>query len=136
MADIRAFEPGKFNIKLAQALKDVEEFKKPVWVEFVKSGPHKVRPIHDPEFWYKRAAGILRQLYLRGVVGVGRLRSRYGGRKDYGMAPPHFIKGSGKIVRLIVQQAESAGLVEKTKEKRAGRQLTFKGKQFLEKVAE
>jgi small subunit ribosomal protein S19e len=135
MADIRSIEPGKYNAKLAQALKDIEEFQKPAWVEFVKSGAHKMRPIHEPDFWHKRAASILRQLYLRGIVGVGRLRSRYGGRKDYGMAPPHFIKGGGKIVRLIMQQAESAGLVEKIKDKRSGRQLTFKGKQFLEKAA-
>ena len=51
------------------------------------------------------------------------------------MAPDHFRKSSGKIIRLILQQAETAGLVEKAKDKRAGRQLTLKGKQFLEKVA-
>jgi len=134
MADIKSIEPGKYNTKLAQALKELEEFKRPTWVDFVKSGVHKERPIEDPDFWYKRAASILRQLYINGIVGVGRLRSRYGGRKDYGMAPAHFTKSSGKIIRLIVQQAEAAGLVEKAKEKRAGRQLTHKGKQFLEKV--
>ncbi len=135
MADVRSIEPGKYNAKLADALKEFDEFKKPEWASFVKSGAHKMRPINEPDFWHKRAASILRQFYLNGIVGVGRLRSRYGGRKDYGMAPPHFIKSSGKIVRLIVQQAESAGLVEKAKGKRAGRQLTSKGKQFLEKAA-
>lgn len=134
MADIKSIEPGKYNARLAEALKELEEFKKPTWVDFVKSSPHKVRPIHEPDFWYKRAASILRQIYIHGIVGVGRLRSRYGGRKDYGMAPPHFTKSSGKIIRLIIQQAEAAGIVEKVTGKHAGRQLTFKGKQFLEKV--
>lgn len=135
MAELRSIEPGKYNAKLAQALRDFEEFKKPEWVNFVKSGSHKIRPIHDPEFWHKRSAGILRQLYVRGIVGVGRLRSRYGGRKNNGMAPDHFRKSSGKIIRLMLQQAETAGLVEKVKDKRAGRQLTLKGRQLLEKVA-
>lgn len=135
MADIRSVEPGKYNSKLATALKEIDEFQKPSWASFVKSGAHKMRPINEPNFWHKRAASILRQLYIHEIVGVGRLRSRYGGRKDYGMAPPHFLKSSGKIIRLIVQQSEAAGLVEKAKGKRAGRQLTKKGKDFLEQVA-
>ena len=134
MADIRSIEPGKYNTALAEALKKNEKFEKPIWVDFVKSGTHKQRPITEPDFWHKRAASILRQFYLRGIVGVGRLRSRYGGRKDYGMAPPRFRKGSGKIVRVIVQQAEAAGFLEKAKARRTGRQLTPQGRAFLEKV--
>ena len=134
MASITSIEPGKYNLKVAQALKEIEEFQKPEWVDFVKSGTHKSRPIHDPDFWHKRAASILRQVYFKGIVGVGRLRSRYGGRKDYGMAPPHFKKSSGKIIRIIIQQAEKAGFLEKAQGKRAGRQLTAKGKEFLETV--
>ena len=41
MADIRSIEPGKYNNALAAALKNVEEFKKPEWVDFVKSGQQK-----------------------------------------------------------------------------------------------
>ena len=134
MTDPRSIEPSKYNAALADALRKNEKFVKPVWADFVKSGTHKQRPIAEPDFWYKRAASILRQFYLRGIVGVGRLRSRYGGRKDYGMAPPHFRKGSGKIIRLMVQQAEAAGFLEKVKAKRSGRQLTLQGKEFLEKV--
>ena len=136
MADIRASEPGKFNAKLAEAVKKSGDFPKEAWVDFVKSGPHKQRPVADPDFWYKRSASILRQFYIHKIVGVERLRSRYGGRKDRGMQPPHFRKASGKIIRKIVQQAEAAGLVEKAKGKNAGRQLTKAGKEFLEAQAQ
>ena len=112
--------------------KKIDEFKKPEWVDFVKSGTHKARPIAEVDFWQKRAASILRQIYIRGIVGVGRLRTRYGGRKDRGMQPPEFRKSGGKIIRTLLQQAESAGLIEKSKEKRAGRKLTEKGKSFME----
>ena len=134
MTDIRNIESGKYNILLAGALKDVDEFESPEWINYVKSGSGKMRPINEPDFWHKRAASILRQFYVRGIVGVGRLRTRYGNRKDRGVKPAHFHKASGKIIRLIVQQAEKAGFVEKIKEKRSGRRLTIKGREFLESV--
>lgn len=134
MADIRSIEPAKYNASLATALKKLEEFKRPEWVDFVKSGQNKQRPINDPDFWYRRGASILRQVYIQGIVGVQRLRTRYGGRKDRGMKPPQFRKAGGKILRTFLQQAELAGLIEKSKSKRAGRQLTKKGKEFLEEI--
>jgi len=135
MADIRAIESGKYNLLLAKALKDIPEFKKPEWIDFVKTSPHKQRPTVEPDFWHKRTASILRQIYIRKIVGVQRLRSRYGGRKDRGMQPPEFRKSSGKIIRTILQQAESSGLIEKSKSKTAGRQLTIKGRELLEGIA-
>src|SRR3989344_1499468 len=104
MTDIRSQEPGKYNTALASTLKASGDFEKPEWVDFVKTGTNKMRPNIDPDFWYSRAASILRQIYLRKIVGVGRLRTRYGGRKDRGMRPPEFRKASGKIIRLILQQ--------------------------------
>ncbi|MBI2632668.1 40S ribosomal protein S19 [Candidatus Pacearchaeota archaeon] len=133
--DIRSINPQKYNTSLADALKKLDEFKKPEWVDFVKTGTQKQRPSIEPDFWQKRAASIIRQIYIKKIVGVQRLRSRYGGRKDLGMKPPHFKKSGGKIIRLILQQAESAGLIEKAKGKSAGRQLTKKGIDFLEAIA-
>ena len=132
MADIRTINSGKYNLELAQALKKVPEFKKPEWVDFVKTSPHKARPNIEPDFWYKRTASILRQIYIRGTVGVERLRTRYGGRKNRGSKPSEFRKSGGKAIRSILQQAELAGFLEKSKEKKAGRKLTEKGRNFLE----
>ncbi|HLC32011.1 MAG TPA: 40S ribosomal protein S19 [Candidatus Nanoarchaeia archaeon] len=135
MADIRTIEPGKYNLSLAQALKKLPEFQKPEWVDFVKTGAHKARPNIDDEFWHKRAASVLRQIYINGSVGVQRLRTRYGGRKNLSVYPSHFKKSGGKIIRVLLQQADEAGLTEKVKAKKGGRQLTVKGKQFLESLA-
>ncbi len=134
MADVRSIEPSKYNKLLAAALKDIPEFKKPEWVDFVKSSTHKQRPIFDPDFWYNRAASILRQIYIKKIVGVQSLRTRYGGRKDRGMKPPRFKKSGGKIIRSLLQQAEAAGLVEKVKAKKSGRQLTKAGKELMESL--
>src|SRR3990167_2544481 len=130
MAHIRSIQSGKNNQLLADAIKELEEFSPPEWVFLVKSSAHKARPINEQDFWHKRAASILRQIYIKGIVGVGRLRTRYGGRIKRGSKPSEFRKSGGKIIRTILQQAESAGLIEKVKDKKAGRKLTSKGKTF------
>lgn len=135
MADIRSLKPDKFILALAEALKEIPEFEKPEWIEFVKTSPHKTRPTLDPNFWHNRAASILRQAYIRNLVGVNRLRTRYGGRKKKGMKPEKFNRAGGKIIRKILQQAEAAGLLEKIAKPKAGRKLTEKGKQFLESIS-
>lgn len=127
----------EYNLKLAEALKKLPEFKQPEWVKFVKSGPAKERPIEDPDFWYKRAASILRQIYKKKIVGVNRLRTKYGSKKDRGMRPEEFRRAGGKIIRTVLQQADKSGFTEIAKTikgvrgRKPGRQLTQKGKDFL-----
>jgi len=134
MVNVVEIEAAKFLAALAAELKKMPEFEMPTWAAFVKTGINKKRPPIG-EWWYIRAASILRQLYIHPVVGVGRLRTKYGGRQDRGMKPARFKKAAGKNIRVILQQAEKAGLVEKVKGKKAGRQLTRKGREFLEKIA-
>ena len=130
----------EYNKKLAEALKKFPEFVKPEWVEFVKSGPAKQRPIEDDNFWHKRAASILRQIYKNKIVGVSRLRTKYGSKKVRGSAPEEFRKAGGKIIRVILQQSDKAGFTEAVKAikglkgRKAGRQMTDKGKKFLEGI--
>jgi len=126
----------EYNKLLAEALKKVDEFKVPEWSLFVKTGISRQRPPVEDDFWHKRAASILRQIYVRKVTGVNRLRTRYGGRLNRGVKPERFRKASGKIIRTILQQAEAAGLIEKYNEpgKRAGRILTLKGKEFMDSI--
>jgi small subunit ribosomal protein S19e len=137
---IYELSPQEYNLKLAEALKKISEFKEPEWAKFVKSSPSRERPIEDADFWHKRAASVLRQIYKKGIVGVNRLRTRYGSKKNRGMKPERFIKAGGKIIRTILQQADKAGFTETikevkgTREKRPGRKLTEKGKRFMEEI--
>ena len=134
--------PHEYNLKLAEALKKIPEFQMPEWAMFVKSGPSKERPVEDPDFWYKRAASILRQIYRKEIVGVSRLRTKYGSKQNRGMKPERFKKASGKIIRTILQQSDTAGLTEIAKDirrvrsKRPGRTLTKKGKEFLDSIGD
>jgi small subunit ribosomal protein S19e len=127
---------AEYNKKLAELLKNIPEIVQPEWSKYVKSGTSKVRPPQDPDFWHKRAASILRQVYVNKVVGVNRLRTRYGSRKKRGAKPEHFYKSSGKMIRMILQQTEKAGFLEKYNKagKKAGRILTKQGKELMESV--
>jgi small subunit ribosomal protein S19e len=135
MTSVKSIEAGKYNLMLAEALKKESDFAKPEWVDFVKSGTSKVRPIAEVDFWHKRAASILRQIYLNDIVGVQRLRTRYGSNKNRGNKPSEFRRASGKIIRLILQQSEKAGFVKKSEGVKKGRMMTDEGKKFLENVA-
>lgn len=129
-----------YNLKLAEALKSIPEFKEPEWIKFVKSGPSKERPIEDDDFWYKRSASVLRNVYKNNSMGVERLRTKYGSKKNRGFRPEEFRKASGKIIRTILQQSDAAGFTEIQKavkgvrSKKPGRILTDKGKKFLEEI--
>ncbi|VVB79585.1 30S ribosomal protein S19e [uncultured archaeon] len=127
-------EPQAFNVALAEALKGIPEIKAPEWSFYVKTGVSKQRVPEEADFWYTRTASILRQLYIQGVVGVERLRTRYGGRKNRGVKPARFKKSSGKMLRVMLQQAEKAGLVEKITGSQFGRRLTKKGRDFLDAI--
>lgn len=140
MNTVYELDAQEYNLKLAEALKNIPEFDAPEWINFVKSGSFRERPINDSDFWHKRAASILRQIYRKNVVGVNRLRTKYGGRQNRGSKPQRFKKSGGKIIRTILQQADAAGFTEIAKairgvrKKRPGRQLTQKGKDFLEDI--
>ena len=127
-------DPEKFIPALAEALKGMDAFEVPEWAMFVKTGVSRERPPVDEDFWYIRAASILRQLYIKGVVGVGKLRTRYGSKKDRGGKPDRFKKSGGKIIRVILQQAEAAGLVEKILRLQHGRRLTAAGRDLLDSI--
>ena len=137
---IYEINPQEYNLKLAEALKKIPEFEEPEWVKFVKSSSAKERPIDDPDFWHKRAASVLRNIYKKGSIGVNRLKTKYGSKKNRGFKPEAFKKGAGKIIRVILQQSDKAGFTEiqkpvrGVKSKKPGRILTDKGKKFLEGI--
>lgn len=118
--------------QVAKELRKEKKVKPPEWVPFVKTGAHKERRPENPDWWYVRAAALLRRVYIDGPVGVNRLRTRYGGKKDRGSRPEKFRRGSGAIIRRALQQLEEAGFIEKVE---GGRIITPKGRAFLDKIA-
>jgi len=133
MAMLKESAPDKLIGKAAEKMKAMSEFKPPEWSRFVKTGMHNERPPQKPDWWWTRAAAVLRKIELAGSLGVAKLRKEYGGRKNKGHKPEHKYKASGSVIRKILQQLESAGFVAKKKNK--GRMITPKGESFLSGAA-
>ena len=130
---VREVDPKILLERVKEELKKLEELKPSPWSHFVKTGAHKERPPEQLDWWYGRAASLLRRIYLNSPVGISRLRTYYGGRQKRGQAPEHFRKAGGKIIRTILQQLERAGLLRRVE--RGGRKLTSKGVEILERLA-
>ncbi|MFB6296776.1 MAG: 30S ribosomal protein S19e [Halobacteriales archaeon] len=115
-----------------------EEIAEPDWVTFAKTGPDKEFPPEQEDFWYRRAASVLRTVATDGPVGVERLTTRYGDKKKgstrYRVAPEHRVDGSGKLIRTILQELEEADLVERPPNDE-GRVVTGEGRSLLDETA-
>jgi len=131
MTSIYEVPSDKLIERLKEELKKIDVIKPPLWALMVKSGPHRERPPQQQDFWYIRAASILRRIYIDGPVGVSRLRSYYGGRKRRGRRPAKTYKAGGAIIRKILKQLEAAGLVKREKK---GRMLTPEGRRFVDRI--
>jgi small subunit ribosomal protein S19e len=132
MATVYEIPPGEMIKAVALDLKEKEKLKMPDWAAHVKTGAQKEKAPQDADWWYMRAASVLRKIYVNGPVGVQRLRSAYGGKKNRGVKPERFYRGGGKIVRVVLQEFDKKGFTEKVKD---GRKLSSKGQSYLDKIA-
>ena len=133
MVSVRDVAAADLVSTAAEELKKSKDFTTPEWSLFVRTGLHAKRAPQDPEWWHTRVASVFRRIYLDGPVGVQRLRTYFGGRYRRGMRPAIEARASGKIIRVVVQQLEKAGYLEKGE--KSGRNVSKKGKSFLDKVA-
>ncbi|MFH1682706.1 MAG: 30S ribosomal protein S19e [Candidatus Woesearchaeota archaeon] len=136
MTHIELVKPEELINKAAEELKNQKLVEPTEWAKFVKTGHHKERLPDDPDWWYFRSAAILKTISSKGPVGTQKLRTKYGGRKNRGHKPEHFYRGSGSIIRKILQQLEKSELVKQAERgNHKGRVLTPKGISFLDKIA-
>jgi small subunit ribosomal protein S19e len=131
---IYVVEPEKLIRLLAEKLKEYSEIKPPEGSRFWKTASFKeLAPIDSENFWYLRSASILRKIKKYGPIGVNKFRKLYSGRKRKGSGLNRSSKGSGKIIRVILQQLERENLI--IKDGKAGRKVSPEGTSLLERVA-
>src|SRR3989338_9362684 len=136
MATIYDVPQNELVEKAGEELKKIPQIQPPSWAAFVKTGMHKERPPVKKDWWHTRTASVLKKVYKFGPVGISKLKAKYGGRKNRGHAPEHSYRGSGSIIRKIIQQLDAAGFTKKTeKGLHKGRVITPKGKSFMDKIA-
>ena len=127
--------PGEMIEALTEQLKKESAIKPLDWTLYAKTGHFKEFPPDQDDWWYRRGAALLRTLVLRRdkPIGVGYLRKKYGGPNRRGVKPRKHAKGSGSIIRKLMQQLDKAGYIMTVEKK--GRVLTSKGKKVINKVA-
>lgn len=123
----------KLILKTAEKLKENGNIVPPEWAEYVKTGRHTEKAPTQEDWWFTRAASILRKLYVKGPMGTSRLAAEYGGFSDRGSMPNKAVKGSRNIVRKCMIQLEAAGLLV-SKEKQ-GRSVSPAGQSLLDNAA-
>ncbi len=104
----------------------------PDYVPYVKTGPGKERVPIDADFFYVRCASILRQVYVKGPVGISKLRTKYGSRKQHVVSRHHHARSGGSIIKDAFDALEKKGYIKTTKK---GRIITSAGKSFLDKLS-
>jgi small subunit ribosomal protein S19e len=117
---------------------DLEErIEEPEWATVAKSGANAELPPEQDDFWYVRAASLLRKVAIDGPIGVERLSTEYGGAKEgsnrYRVAPKRRTDGSKKVIRAILQQLEEEDLVQTAEGE--GRRITPEGRSLLDEIA-
>jgi small subunit ribosomal protein S19e len=132
MVNARDVPSAKLIGALAEQVKGLPGIKEPDWVHYVKTGSHAERPPENADWWFTRAASLLRKLYLHGPVGLSDLERTYGGSKALAYFPKHHRDAAGSPIRKVLQQLEQAELVSKTPK---GRVLTPKGRAMLDKAS-
>jgi len=107
----------------------------PKWAGQTKTGPHAQRLPQDADFWYVRLASLLRKAYVGSPIGVARLRTHYGGRKNRGVRPERHKDAGGNLIRKGMQALEKAGLLKMKKVPKTGRYITPAGQKLLDSCA-
>jgi small subunit ribosomal protein S19e len=132
MTTVYDIPPEMLIKQVAEELKKLDAIKPPEWAMFTKTGVHKQAPPEEEDWWFTRAAAVLRRVYIDGPVGVQRMRTFYGGKKDRGSNPYRFRRGGGSVLRKILQQLEEAGFVESDA---SGRKISPAGQSYIDNIA-
>jgi small subunit ribosomal protein S19e len=124
--------PNRLIEALANYLKRLPQIQPPQWAMYTKTGSHVQRPPHAKDWWYVRAASLLRKLYFHGPMGLSDLRTSYGGRKESGFGLAHQRRAGSSSIRKILTQLQAVGLVKKTAK---GRILTPEGIRLCDRIS-
>ncbi len=133
-ATVKDVPAQDFIVALAAHLKKSQKLELPEWHDLIKTGTYKELCPQDPDWFYTRAASVIRKIYLRGGIGVGAFQKIYGGAQSNGCMPTHFGKAAKGLHRHILHQLEGKKLVEKRAESK-GRYITKEGRRELDTIA-
>jgi small subunit ribosomal protein S19e len=130
---VRDISAEKFIAAYAEVLKNNDKFVVPKWADIVKTGVHKELAPYDPDWYFIRAAAIVRKVYLRQGTGVGALSKRFGGNYRRGAAPERHQDAARGLIRTILINLDDLKITESSS--KGGRKISRVGQQALDLVA-
>ena len=124
---------------LAERLRSYDMVSAPEWASQVKTGTHRERPPVQEDWWYTRAASILRKVAIKGPIGTNRISQEFGGPKDRGVKKNKAVAGSRNVARKILQQLSDSGLLVESLNTAGnvnrGKILSSEGQALLDEVS-
>merc|ERR1711970_1052377 len=119
----------------AEFLKRQPKFDVPKYHDIVKTAVLKELAPYDEDWFFVRAASILRKVYLRKGTGVGALKKWYGGSNGThrGTRKAHFSTASGAIIRKACFELEKLEMMEHCED--GGREISSKGRAEMDRIA-
>jgi small subunit ribosomal protein S19e len=130
---VRDIAAKDFIEAYAEHLKNSDKFELPVWADLVKTATFKELAPYGDDWYYIRAASIARKIYLHPGLGVGQLRTWYGGADGRHVTSQHFKRANAGIIRSVLLQLEEMKVTEKCEN--GGRRMTRVGQQDLDRIA-
>ena len=86
---------------LANKLKADGKLAQPDWTQFVKTGVTRQYSPNEQNWYYLKAAAILRRVYIQGPLGIKDFRKIFASEKQSCVGKSHHVLASGKLCRVI-----------------------------------
>jgi len=132
-ATVRDVPANKWVKAMAQQFKREGKIQVPNCADLVKTCHGRERAPQSNDWYYLRAAAVLRRIYLRPGTGYGGLGKAFAVKKNRGSKPERTIKAAVGPLHWACKALESLKLIAKGKSK--GRVLTREGRKRADTVA-
>ncbi|XP_037955813.1 40S ribosomal protein S19-like [Teleopsis dalmanni] len=122
-----------FIVLLTINLKKSKKLKMPADAILFKAGKcKKLIPI-NADWFYLRCASILRRMYKRGPIGIGKLREMYGGRRRRAFRPRYFSIVADGLLIVVLKALSQAKMIKFVP---GGRTLTYRAQRKIYRLAQ
>eukprot|EP01083_Nonionella_stella_P127114 385022_1 len=129
---VKDVNPGQWITAFAAHLKQQGSMDVPECVDYAKTGISRILPPQNPDWYYVRAAAVLRRVYLRPFTGIGGLSKVFG--STWGLSRPlHFRTAATGILRKVLHSLEKLNLLAKSED--GGRVITKSARRDCDRIA-
>ena len=132
-ATVRDVPANKWVKAMASHFKREGKILVPTCTDFLKTSHGREKAPQNHDWYYYRAAAVLRRIYLRPGTGYGGMSKAFGNKKNKGSKPEATVRAATGPIHWACKSLEGLKLIGKGKSK--GRVLTRTGRKQCDSVA-